>query len=103
MRQLQDVLQRVTISNALRLLPLKVRGFKFLQGLKMHMKSYNPDDHEVGTREKLSYPKLKLSSGIVQPQNSSFDRFSKKRKRKFTDFAQESSHGDDVRIFHEKF
>ena len=104
-RQLQDVLQRVTISSALRSLPSKVRGFQFLGQLKMHMKSYEPPDEEedssyVGINH---YPKLTLNQGSLCPKDSSFDRPSRKKKRKFTAFARESSHADDVRKFHEKF
>ena len=103
-RQLQDVLQRLTISSALRLLPLKVRGFKFLGNLKRHMKSYHPDDSEAVLEDGICvYPKLTLSSGTAQPLDSSFDKSMKSNKRKFKDFARENIGEDRVRKFHGKF
>ena len=101
-RQLEDVLHRVTITSSLRLLPLKIRGFQFLGHLKRHMKSYSPDDTEVESGVNV-YPKVRSSVGVVKPQDSSFDIPTKKTKRKFSDFARESSHGEDVRRFHGKF
>ena len=101
-RQLEDVLQRVVITSSLRLLPLKVRGFQFLGHLKRHMKSYSPDDTEAGAKV-TAYPKLRRGNGEVKPEDSSFDIPTKKTKRKFSDFARESSSGDDVRGFHNKF
>ena len=103
-RQLQDVLQRVTLSNALRLLPFKVRGFLFLGKLKLHMKSYKPDDfEEVPSSE--AYPKLRLSNGTVKPQNSCFDKSASKKKRQFkgkTGSEVDTFEGN-VRKYHNKF
>ena len=102
-RQLQDVLQRVTLSNALRLLPSKVRGFQFLGQLKMHMKSYHPDDVEAMGNQR-SYPKIKLSNGSLHLLDSSFDKPTNRKKRKFKDFARSSlESSSSVRKFHEKF
>ena len=39
-RQLQDVLKRLIVTSAFRLLPNSVRGFPFLSHLKQHMTSY---------------------------------------------------------------
>jgi hypothetical protein len=104
-RQLQDVLQRVTLSNALRLLPLKTRGFQFLGKLKMHMKSYEPDDYEVMSTQG-TYPKLSMSyNGIVQPRNSCFDKPSSKKKKikELTGSTSESNFDGNARKFHKKF
>ena len=104
-RQLQDVLQRVALSNALRLLPFKVRGFLFLGKLKMHMKSYEPDDFEEVPSSEV-YPKLRLSNGTVKPQNSCFDKLVSKKKRHFKEKAGsevESTFDGNVRKYHSKF
>ena len=105
-KQLQDVLKRLMLTNAFRLLPASVRGFPFLGHLKQHMKSYKPDDFEVPDYVKgLKYPKLKESDGSIRPENSSFDiaRVFKKRKVfKPSDPVLESETGN-VRKHHKKF
>ena len=103
-RQLQDVLQRLALSSALHLLPLRVRGFKFLGNLKRHMTSYKPDDSEERQVVR-RYPKLKYSDGKVRPMNSSFDEGKTKRKlmKKRTRSTSESSFDGVARKFHSKF
>ena len=103
-RQLQDVLQRLALSNALRLLPAKVRGFTFLGNLKRHMTSYKPDDLDEKQGLKV-YPKLVLSDGSVKPMNSCFDEGHSKRKqlKERSRSTSESSFDGNVRKFHKKF
>ena len=80
-RQLHDVLHRLALSNALRLLPSKVRGFKFLGNLKRHMKSYRPDDLEETSDESNHYPNVFKSRCIVTSIDSCFDKTRSGRKR----------------------
>ena len=103
-RQLQDVLQRLALSSALHLLPLKVRGFKFLGNLKRHMTSYKPDDLEEMQVVK-RYPKLRHSDGVIRPTNSSFDEGKTKRKllKDRARSTSESSSDGIVRKYHKKF
>ena len=104
-RQLNDVLQRVCLSNALRLLPYKVRGFEFLGKLKMFMKSYSPDDYEAKSSEN-SYPELSVSNGTVLLRDSLFDNTSFKKKKKLKELSgcrSESDFDGNVRKFHKKF
>ena len=108
-RQLQDVLKRLMITNAMRLLPEKVRGFKFLTQLKQHMKSYKPDDiAPSGILGRNAYPSLNAFEGKVFPLDSDFDNPILGRKRKLSfkpsDFSSDSdSAGGNVRKFHTKF
>ena len=106
-RQLQDVLQRLALSNALHLLPAKVRGFTFLGSLKRHMTSYKPDDMDDEKQAVRGYPKLMLSNGTVKPMNSSFDEGYSKRKllkeRSRSTSESESSFDGIARKFARKF
>ena len=102
-RQLQDVLQRLTLSNALRLLPMKVRGFEFLGKLDTHMKSYKPDNFESRASE-LSYPSLSTSKGTANLKNSLFDipvQKTKNPKRLRT--TSPDSFDGRIRQYHYKF
>ena len=102
-RQLQDVLQRLTLSNALRLLPQKVRGFVFLGKLNMHMKSYKPDDFECKESE-VSYPCVSASKGKIELKNSSFDiPTHKTRKLKPLRASSQDDFDGNVRKWHKKF
>ena len=105
-RQLQDVLKRLMLTNAFRLLPTSVRGFPFLGHLKNHMKSYKPDDFEAPEYEKgIKYPSLKECDGNINPEDSTFDipRVFKKRKVfKSSNPILESDTGN-VRKHHKKF
>ena len=101
-RQLQDVLQRLCLTSALRLLPHKMRGFEFLGKLNVHMKSYKPDDFEVDNAT-ASYPCLNTSQGTVSLKNSSFDVPSVSRKK--SKLLREHSTDDfdgNVRKYHKK-
>ena len=102
-RQLHDVLQRLALSNALRLLPLKIRGFKFLGNLKRHMTSYKPDEFE-DNEVPLTYPKVKLSDGSIRPADSSFDKKTKISKpiREKIRTISEGSFDGNVRKYHKK-
>ena len=105
-RQLQDVLKRLMLTNALRLLPANVRDFPFLTQLKQHMKSYKPDDFEAPeVVNTVTYPSLKSNDGSVIPQNSSFDIPRVKKKRKLYVPSKPISDSDigNVRKFHKTF
>ena len=106
-RQLHDVLQRLTLSNALRLLPSKVRGFKFLGNLRRHMKSYSPDDVEDTSDQKLLYPSVFHSKCIVRSSNSCFDKIQLGKKRTFGESqprlaSEEKSFDGNVRKYFKK-
>ena len=82
---LRDILNRVMITNALRLVPVSVKGFSFLKCLKLHMTSYT-DKSEDGQDNKPSYPlvRKKVYDLIVRPVDSEFDKkIRKKRKLNF--------------------
>ena len=112
-RQLQDVLKRLMITNAFRLLPVKIRGFPFLTLLKQHMKSYTPDDYDASGSVSLDYPALKKSDGIIVPRNSSFDESSATaKKRRGSTLGQKEpvtfqfdskSENHNVRKYHKRF
>ena len=105
-RQLHDVLQRLMLANALRLVPLKVRGFKFLGYLKRHMKSYRPDDSEDVSSTLKPYPLVFHSQKTISPRNSCFDSQEKKKRRQPTEsrakIPHEGSFDGNVRKFHKK-
>ena len=112
-RQLQDVLKRLMITNAFRLLPVKIRGFPFLTLLKQHMKSYTPDDYDASGSVSLEYPVLKISDGIIVPKDSTFDKPSASaKKRKGSTLGQREPHrfhldskSEDINVrkYHKKF
>ena len=107
-RQLQDILKRLTLTNALRLVPSAARGFKFLSQLKQHMKSYTPDDYEDPEEvSDIDYPRFKKVDANIFPSDSLFDKPRKKEKRK-TQYLRENQELDDstmgnVRKYHKKF
>ena len=81
-RVLSDLIQRVMITNSLRLIPISVKGFSFLGELKQHMTSYNSySDEDEGYLEAISYPIISKWKDIILPRNSPFD-IDKKKKRK---------------------
>ena len=106
---LSDILQRVTITNALRLIPIAVKGFSFLKYLKVHMTSYTEkDDENVALEPK--YPNITpiKPSKTVHPVDSEFDKMVGGKKRKISLTLKESQpalSADDgaVRKFHRKF
>ena len=79
---ISDIIGRVTITNALRLVPDSVKGFSFLAHLKMHMSSYSENSDSDSKSQVKRYPNLKISSGCsFLPMDSNFDRQgSRKRK-----------------------
>ena len=81
-RVLYDVIQRVMITNSLRLIPIPVKGFSFLGELKQHMTSYKIySDEDEGYLESNSYPIISKWKDTIVPHNSPFD-IDKKKKRK---------------------
>ena len=107
-RQISDILERCTISNALRMTPSSVKGFHFLSKMKVHMTSYEaePED-EAGNANEIEYPILTPQKRIVIPSNSLQDQQSRKRKRSNTfpgkvDSTKEVS-SSNVRRFTKKF
>ena len=107
-RQLQDVLKRLMLTNALRLLPPTVRGFQFLNHLKQHMKSYKPDDFVTSDgNSDMLYPVLRKFDGNIFPSDSIFDKPRRvRRKRTLYNpkaLPQSDSASGDVRKFHKKF
>ena len=109
-REITDILQRVMITNALRLTPTNVKGFSFLAKLGMHMTSYSNDTSEEGdTMDK--YPKLTRNTDL-HPKDSTFDKNQKKHKRKisirdvenrFSAVSYDNEPDGNVRKFHKKF
>ena len=108
-RQLQDVLKRLMLTNALRLLPAKVRGFQFLNQLKQHMKSYKPDDFVTpDTEQEIVYPRLREFDREIYPSDSMFDKPTKVRKKRnmynpSSDLLSSDSATGNVRKHHKKF
>ena len=106
-RQLQDVLKRLTLTSALRLVPYSARGFQFLGQLKQHMTSYQPDDYEDPLEvTDMKYPCIKKIGANIYPADSLFDK-SKKLKKKRTQYLRDQSELDsdcgNVRKYHKKF
>ena len=81
-RQISNVLSRVMLTNALRMVPAKKKGFHFLTKLGVHMKSYTvpetEDDRETPTLSR--YPSIKQNRTEISPIDSPFDRNQLKRK-----------------------
>ena len=79
-RVLQDILHRVMITNALRLLPDHEKGFSFLKHLNIHMTSYTykPEKNNC----KYAYPQVKKNnnSNVFHPVDSKFDYQKNKRR-----------------------
>ena len=107
-RQLQDVLKRLTLTSAFRLLPLAARRFQFLNQLKQHTKSYKPDDFVNPDEIKdVKYPTLRKNNASIFPSNSVFDK-PKKNQKKRTIYdpkvpSQLDSVGGNVRKYHKNF
>ena len=72
-REISDILSRVMLTNALRLLPNSVKGFSFLAGLKIHMTSYKSDAFENDEDLDVVYPELH-EKGDIHPKDSLFDK-----------------------------
>ena len=107
-RQLKDILKRLTLTNALRLTPQAVRGFKFLNQLRQHMKSYKPDDFDDSELViDRNYPALKAINRDIHPSNALFDIPKKKKKKRILFDSERQPHiddaGDKVRKFTRKF
>ena len=81
-RQISNVLSRVMLTNALRMVPAKKKGFHFLTKLGVHMKSYTvPETEDDGETPTLSrYPSIKQNRTEISPIDSPFDRNQLKRK-----------------------
>ena len=110
-----DILSRVALTNALRMIPDSVKGFSFLAHLKTHMKSYTAEKEDSNSKMSTRYPKLlfNLECSFV-PNDSNFDsQDSKKRKTLsankmlkpyFDSRTFEGSSADgSVRKYHKKF
>ena len=109
-RQINDILERVMLCNALRMLPESVKGFKFLTLLKVHMKSYEAEEDEEKPNCETEYPSLFLQRNIILSLDAPQDKPSKKRKRSIIKKANEigsvfsTKIGEsDVRKYHKKF
>ena len=102
-RQLQDVLGRLTLSNAFRLLPSSVRGFVYLGQLKRHMKSYKPDDEESQESSKQHYPMLRSNVDSIHPVDSLFDRKGTSKKKRYVASRERDNSQQNVRKYSRKF
>jgi hypothetical protein len=108
-RQVADILSRVMLINALRMLPFPQKGFLFLTKLKVHMKSYRALLEEDNTHadEPSKYPKrVETVGNLIFPLDSYFDKISSKTKRKLpTSFPERTKTGEDghYRKYHRKF
>ena len=79
--KISDILSRVALTNALRLLPNSIKGFSFLGRLNTHMKSYSANV-DPSTTSVSRYPRLIVNNTCkICPRNSEFDNFGT-RKRK---------------------
>ena len=110
-KMISDILERVTITNALRLVPDSVKGFSFLAELKSHMTSYTAVASSAPAKL-VEYPKIFINKECsFVPCDSNFDEKSlKNKKRKMPSFntiseTSVSSISSDgaVRKFHKKF
>jgi hypothetical protein len=84
-RQIADILSRVMVINALRMLPVNIKGFHFLSKLHVHMKSYRApiDEENPDQLSTPSYPKwIKSALNEIYPTDSFFDKVGSKRKQK---------------------
>ena len=111
-RQISDILERCMISNALRMTPESVKGFKFLSKMKVHMKSYRaePEQDKDEASKKIEYPSLTQQKHVIIPSDSVQDMQSLKRKRALSVPEKTESLGavlrgstSDVRQYHKKF
>ena len=103
-RVLQDILHRVMITNALRLLPDHVKGFSFLRHLNLHMSSYICKQ-EMNLGE-YSYPQVKIGgkySNVIHPVDSEFDKQKKKRKTPPARIREVIADTGSVRKYFKKF
>ena len=79
--QVQGILKRVMMTNATRLLPDLLKGFRFLGKLSVHMKSYTvSSDDELEIAESVVYPTVHANRIVIRPYNSPFDAVPCKRK-----------------------
>ena len=78
-RQITSVLSRVMLTNALRMIPVKKKGFHFLTKLNVHMRSYSVPEEEIDTAIQ-QYPRLMQNRTLITPIDSPFDRQAMKRK-----------------------
>ena len=108
-RQIRDILERVMLCDALRMVPDMVKGFKFLTMMKTHMKSYAAEESDGQAEFETEYPSLFLQRSIISPMNAPQDKPSKKRKKSSKNISKETNTtyympGDsNVRKFHKKF
>ena len=100
------------ITNALRMVPDTVKGFKFLNKMRVHMTSYAAEaetENDEKNINKIDYPRLTLQRNIIVPVDSYQDNPDLKRKRTIQ-FSQKAISDDckgptdsNVRKFHKKF
>ena len=107
-RQINDILERVMMSNALRMVPESVKGFKFLSLMKVHMKSYEAEAEDEEGHFETEYPSLFLQRKLIMPIDAPQDKQSKKRKRSVMNIKEKDKNYcmiDEigVRKFHKKF
>lgn len=78
-----DILERVMITNALRLIPVSVKGFSFLKCLKLHMTSYTEKSEEDEDISNPIYPSLtkEVVKKVITPVDSEFDKKSVKKRK----------------------
>jgi hypothetical protein len=107
---LSDILQRVMITNALRMIPVSVKGFSFIKCLKLHMTSYTEKSEDDADQNKPNYPSItcKVNNQTVCPMDSEFDqKTGKKRKisliQKDNYTTLSGNNQGAVRKFHKKF
>ena len=79
-RQICNILSRVMLTNALRMIPVQKKGFHFLTKLSVHMKSYSVPEEEDETPTMQQYPSLKQNRTFICPLDSPFDSHRSKRK-----------------------
>ena len=108
-RQIHDILERVMMCNALRMVPDSVKGFKFLTKMKVHMKSYEAETIDTEEQSESEYTSLFEQRSVISPLDAPQDIATKKRKRstfkklKDIDPLVVMTGDDNVRKFHKKF
>ena len=108
-KQISGILERCMITNALRMTPEQVKGFQFLNKMRIHMTSYKAEaeNDELENTKKVEYPRLTSQRNVIIPSDSFQDQQCFKRKRKMAVSYKSADDDigpcDKVRRFHKKF
>ena len=92
-RHIGEILSRVMLTNAIRMVPVQKKGFLFLSKLGVHMKSYSVPEDDIEVVAVLKYPTLTLNRTVLTPVNSPFDMKKSKRKLNILSVGKEGTIG----------